>query len=126
MKKEINKLQVFFGVIPIISAWIFPITREILFLIISVMSMFLIVGTVPLFKKRESLWIFLLVSIAGIPVNFMIAYFIVTEEYFSVGFLIGNVFCVLLLSSILFSVEQIVFGIITRKIWKRQIKLFNE
>lgn len=126
MKKGINKSQIFFGVIPIILAWIFPITKEVLFLIISVASMFLIVGTVPLFKKRESLWIFLLVSIAGMPVNFMLASFIVIEEYFSVGFLIGNVFCVLLLLSILFSVEQIIFGIIARKLWKRQIKLFAE
>lgn len=124
VKKSINT-QALFGLIPVIAAWLFPLSGEVFFLIISIIFLFLVVGTVPLFRKRENLWMFLLISAAAPPVNIMFSYFIVNEEYFSLGYLLLNVLCVLLFSCIMFSIEQIIFGILARRIWKRQIKIFD-
>lgn len=94
-----------------------------LLLMLCVLSLFIIVGVVPVFKRRESLYMFILVGIAGLPINVRLSYWLVSEEFISSDFLVGNILWGALLCCVFFSVEEIVFGVLTRLIWKKQYKI---
>lgn len=123
VNKRTNKIQIAFGVLPVILSMFFLLNQSGLILLFCVLSLFIIVGVVPVFKRRESLYMFILVGIAGLPINLRLSYWLVSEEFISSGFLLGNILWVALLCCIFFSVEEIVFGILTRLIWKKQYKL---
>lgn len=128
-KKEI--IQVSSIAIPMILSVLLIITNKIIFLPLLIISMFLIVGICPLFKKRENVWMFIMVAISGIPGNIYFSYKIVAEDYFTFDNILLDIVSVFVLIFILLSVEEIVFGVITRFIWKKQYKwpvfdLFDE
>lgn len=102
---------------------VFMVKQSWFVLWICVLSLFVVVGAVPLFRRRESLYMFLLVAVAGLPINIRISYWLVSRSFFSMGIFIGDVLCVMLLCCVFFSVEEIVFGVITRLIWRRQYKI---
>lgn len=123
VKKRTNKIQISLGISPAILSVGFLVNQSWLILLFCVLSLFIIVGIVPIFKKRESLYMFILVGIAGLPINIRLSYWLVSEEFISSGFLLGNILWVALLCCVFFSVEEIVFGIVTRLIWKKQYKI---
>ena len=123
VKKRTNKIQISLGILPAILSVGFLVNQSWLILLFCVLSLFIIVGIVPIFKKRESLYMFILVGIAGLPINIRLSYWLVSEEFISSGFLLGNILWVALLCCVFFSVEEIVFGIVTRLIWKKQYKI---
>lgn len=123
VNKRTNKIQIALGTLPVMLSMVFLVNRSWLFLLISILSLFFIVGFVPLFKRRESLYMFILVGAAGLPINIRLSYWLVSEEFISSGFLLGNILWVALLCCVFFSVEEIVFGIVTRLIWKKQYKI---
>ena len=123
VKEKTNRIQIVLGALPTILSVGFLVKQSWLILLLCVLSLFIIVGIVPLFKRRESLYMFILVGIAGLPINIRLSYWLVSEEFISSGFLIGNILWVALLCCVFFSVEEIVFGVITRMIWKRQYKI---
>ena len=55
-----------------------------------ILSLFLLVATVPLFKKRESLYMFLLVAVTGFPLNIKLAYWLISESYLGLDLLFGD------------------------------------
>ena len=86
-------------------------------------SHFLILIFVPLFWGRENLWMFISVTLSVIPVNV-----IALLPFWRYGFegvldTIISIFILVLCYVALFSAEQLVMGVITRLIWKRQLKL---
>lgn len=123
VNKRSDNIQLAIGSLPAILSTAFLINQSWLILLIGVLSLFVIIGVVPLFRKRESLYMFILVAVAGLPINIRLSYWLVSEELISSGFLIGNILWGALLCCVFFSVEEIVFGIITRMIWKKQYKL---
>lgn len=123
VNKRGNNIQLAIGSIPAILSTAFLINQSWLILLICVLSLFVIIGVVPLFRKRESLYMFILVAVAGLPINIRLSYWLVSEELISSGFLIGNILWGALLCCVFFSVEEIVFGVVTRMIWKKQYKL---
>lgn len=123
INKRTNSIQIALGALPAVLSVGFLVNQSWLFLLICVLSLFIIVGIVPVFKRRESLYMFILVAVAGLPINIRLSYWLVAEEFISSGFLIGNILWGALLCYVFFSVEEIVFGIITRMIWKKQYKL---
>ena len=118
-----NKIQLIVGSISAILSTVFLINQSWMILILCIISLFMIVGTVPLFRKRESLYMFILVALAGLPINIRLSYWLVSEGLISSGFLIGNILWLMLLCCVFCSVEEIVFGIIARMIWRRQYKV---
>lgn len=66
---------------------------------------------------------FVLVGISGLPINVRLSYWLVSEEFISSGFLVGNILWIALLCCVFFSVEVIVFGVVTRFIWKKQYRI---
>lgn len=111
------------GLLPIVLSVAFLAKQSVVFLLLCVLSLFIVVGTVPLFRKRESLFMFILVAVAGLPVNIRLAYWLVFESFINSDFLFGDILWMAFLCCVLFSVEEIVFGVITRIIWKKQYRL---
>lgn len=66
---------------------------------------------------------FIFVAIVGLPINIWLSYMLVSEGVISSGFLIGDVVWGAMLFFVFLSVEEIVFGVITRMIWKKQYKI---
>lgn len=123
VNKKSNNIQLAVGSLPAMLSAIFLTNQSWLILLICVLSLFVIIGVFPVFRKRECLYMFILVAVAGLPINIRLSYWLVSEELISSGFLIGNILWGALLCCVFFSVEEIVFGIVTRLIWKRQYRV---
>lgn len=123
VKKRAKNFQVLCGFIPTAFAIWFVFSPKAWLLILTIVSLFVVVGKVPLFKKRENLWMFLFVVSASLPINVFIAYSLIKSEFISTGVLFGDLLWGVLICCMLVSVEEIAFGIVTRAIWKRQYKL---
>lgn len=115
--------QIVFALIPLLLSVAFVFYQSVLLTVLMIISSFVIVGTVPIFKKTQNIWMFLIVSVTVIPVNsYMIC------AIFSLGSLEDyNLFNKILYGAMLycvfFSVEEILFGVITRLIWRNQYKI---
>lgn len=83
----------------------------------------LLVKVMPFTKSYENIWVFLLTFIAFFPMNIKLASFIERNVFEWNGFLRGIWF--VFLWFVLFSVEEIVMGLIARLIWRKQ-KEFKE
>lgn len=118
-----NAVQSVTGIVPVILSISFLKHNAWWILGLCILSLFVLVAMVPLFKKRESLYMFLLVAAAGFPLNVKLAYWLISESWLGFDFLLGNICYGLLICCVLFSVEEIVFGVITRFIWRRQYKI---
>lgn len=116
-------IQASAGVIPLILSLICVLKEIWILLLFCVAALFAIVGLVPLFKRRESIWMFVFVAAAACPVNIKLTCWFIIEGPGFVGAWYGDIFLGLLMCGVLMSVEEIVFGVITRLIWKRQYKL---
>lgn len=123
VNKKAGYIQLATGAIPAVLSVSFLVNESGVLLLFCVLSLFIIVGVVPLFKRRESLWMFILVAVAGAPVNIVLSNWIILEGFIDTGFLIGDILWGLLLCCTFFSVEEIAFGVVTRMIWKKQYKI---
>ncbi len=124
IKKLLKSKQFLFCLIPLVLFLICILKNSVLCLILAIISPFIIVGAVPTFKKRENLWMFLIVAITGIPVNLLFIYFLISE--FGLDIILYNVLYGSLLYFVLFSIEQLLYGIIIRFIYRKQLKMFSE
>lgn len=120
---HINKGVCALGMSALLSV-IAVLTHSAILFAALLLSNFIIVGGVPDFKGHENVWMFIVVAISSIPLNIYILALI--NEC---GFLFGSMFLLGILRcisyySILFSVEEVIMGVITRMIWRRQYKLF--
>ena len=90
---------------------------------IMILAHFIIIGAVPAFRRRESIWMFIVVALSSVPLNVYILTLLNGLGFiFGISAFLGILRCILYYS-ILFSVEQLIMGVITRIIWKRQYKL---
>lgn len=116
-------LQLLFILIPIYFSFVSVLNESVLYLVISVLSAFGIIAVLPICRKRESLWMFLIVAICSLPINLYLISQLMFEIFDYVELFIvklswyGLIYCMLL------SCEEIIFGIITRKVWRKQYKL---
>ena len=84
-------------------------------------SIFLAVALVPVFRHRENLAMFLLVWFCGIPINILLTNNILCFLELDSSVLNSIMYGVLILL-LLFSPEEVFFGVITRLCWQRQYK----
>ncbi len=89
-------------------------------------SLFLMVKIMPVWRRRESLGVFLLTALAGVPLNLygavQFARFALTEEeIFALSLLRGAVCFVVLLCA-----EEILLGLIARLLWRKQLPISFE
>ena len=86
VNKRTNKIQIALGTLPAILSVSFLVNQSWLILLFCILSLFAIIGIVPIFKRRESLYMFILVGVAGLPINIRLSYWLVSEEFISSGF----------------------------------------
>lgn len=123
MTDRMNRLQLLTLVIPLIFSLLFAFSASVIALILWAVSVFAVISFVPVFDKRENLWAFLCVALSGIPANVYLVIIIMEWDFFSFveGFL-AFLFPILLYA-LLFSIEEIVFGVAIRFFHPRQYKL---
>lgn len=101
----------------------FVLSRSVFLLILECIFLFLFVWLVPMCKHRENLWMFILVAIASTPINMFLIFSFICSGWFEESVVLIKVLCIFLLYCVVFSIEEIVFGTVTRLIWKKQCKL---
>lgn len=122
IKRHNRYWQFIFALIPLFISIAFLPKQSVFLLILYVISLFIIIGVVPIFKKRENLWMFLLVAVTAIPINVNLIYSFVNMGYLKELNWFRIILWIFLIYCILFSIEEIVFGVITRFIWRKQYK----
>jgi len=109
--------------IPAVLSVMTVVKHSVILFALLVVIHFIILRIVPAFKGRENLWMFIFVAISSIPLNIYILTLVNEWELlFGTIFVLGILRCILYYA-ILFSVEEIIMGVITRLIWRRQYKL---
>lgn len=111
--------------IPLIVSTIYCFTGKTYVLIVSVISLFILVAFLPVCEKRENLWMFVFSSVSLFPTNIsfsvLISQWAENRLYLDSVFMKTIVFLIAL--HILFCMEQIILGFITRLLWRRQYKV---
>lgn len=99
------------------ALWLIPVV---------VILMFALVGTMPFCRKNENLWMFVLTGFCSIPVNwFLLTKFNVWMDYIYSD--VGNIITIIVIIEhmiVLTGLEEIVLGLFTRIVWKKQYKLY--
>ena len=123
VNKKNKTKQLVLGGLPLVFSVLYSSSQFVLFLVAGILSLFFIVGIVPLFKRRESVWMFILVGLTGVPINFSVAYEIISAGLIEEIFPVSGYVWIAMICCALFSLEELAFGIITRIIWPKQIKI---
>lgn len=115
--------QIVFTLIPMLFSIAFVLFRSVLLLVLTAVSLFVTVGAVPIFRKRENLWMFLLAAFIMIPINLYMIFALFSIDSLAGYDLIYKILYGGMLYCVFFSAEEILFGFITRLIWKKQYKI---
>lgn len=111
--------------IPLIVSTMYCFTGKIYVLIFSVIFLFILVAFLPVCEKRENLWMFVFSSVSLFPAN--IRFSVLISQWAENGLYLDSVFMktivFLIALHILFCMEQIILGFITRLLWRRQYKV---
>lgn len=92
-------------------------------LIVAVCMMYCAVAFSGTIRKFENLYMFILVFLTSIPINIKAVIQILTLDLWIGELLFLNILRFFVLYSLLLTVEELMFGYITRRIWKNQRKL---
>lgn len=87
---------------------------------------FLILKLIPEMKHRENIGMFVMVAFSSIPINFEIFRVLANmglfeDSYFFMNILRGTLYYIVLLS-----VEEVIMGLFTRFLWKKQYYFLSE
>ncbi len=118
-----NSLNTLFTVLPAVLSLIAALKTSLLFLGLTVVSLFVAIWILPYVKRRENIWMFVLSAACFIPVNIQVVILVMTSFFFKDEPIVLSVLQGLLYYFILFSFEEILLGLITQRIWKRQHKI---
>ena len=99
------------------ALWLIPVV---------VILIFILIGTMPICRKNENLWMFVLTGFCSIPVNvFLLTKFNVWMDYLYNGS--GKIHKIALIigyTIVLTGMEEIILGVLTRVLCKKQCKLY--
>lgn len=99
------------------------IKHSVILFVILIVTHFIILKFIPVFKGYESVWMFIFVSISSIPLNVYILSLINEWGFLFDTILFLGILRAVLYYAVLFSIEQIIMGVVTRIVWKKQYKL---
>lgn len=101
--------------IPFVLSLVSVLTFSIPVLVVCVAVIFLEVALVPLFKGYENVWMFVISALALIPTNTALSYLAVDS---GILFEVDGAFTFIVYAAtvyfVLFSMEQILFGVVAR------------
>lgn len=123
VKLRTNICLLLLMVIPLIFSVGFVFSRSIGLLLAECVYFLLFVWLVPICKHKENLWMFILLAIGSVPVNILMIYNSIFLGLLADSSLLLKVLWGVLSYCVVFSIEEIVFGVITRAIWRKQYKL---
>ena len=105
---------------------VFTVMRySLAMLLIYILAHFVILKFLPMFKHCENLGMFLIVAFSSIPINIHIFKVLNDMELLFNSFPVINILRGVLYYIVLLSVEEVIMGILTRWIWKKQHKFVN-
>ncbi len=119
---RINRTTLAFG-IPIILSSAAVLTNSALLIAGFFVSHFIIVHVMSSAKGHENVWMFLMVIISSIPINIYVCVQLNAIWNSTESFLVFNILKCILYYTMLLSTEEIIMGVITRFIWKKQYKI---
>lgn len=108
--------------IPVLFATVAAQEVSLRFGLFSIVALLIILWIIPLCKGRESLFAFLIVALMGVPINVKVIAFLWDYELVGDPFLVSGVLWSVVLLGILFSIEQIMIGVLVRCLWPKQFK----
>ena len=91
---------------------------------ITILGIFIMLK-LPLFRYRENLWMFVISTFATIPLNIHLIKLLSDFSLFEYNSKFTSVFGYFVIYAVIFSIEQIALGLITRLFFRKQYKLFD-
>lgn len=88
----------------------------------AIVAVFAVVAILPIFRKRESLWVFFLIFLTLAPVNVYAIVEVLCSSLFTDSFVITNILRGGLLFMIGLSVEELICGLVARLLWRKQYR----
>lgn len=122
LKRMMTAIQLCLVMLPVGIALYAVTTQSVLFALLSVVAVFVIVGILPLCRRRESIWVFFILFLAATPLNVTIIIEILTSWLFEDSLILTNILRGGLFYLIALSIEELTCGFFARLIWRRQYK----
>lgn len=119
-KNKKDALQLISVLVPLTFSFLFIILNSYLMLALCIISLFAIVGIMPVFRRYESLWVFILSAAVFLPENLIAVWLFICEDL--CGAVINELTGIIVFLA-LFSLEQIILGVAARILWRRQCRL---
>lgn len=113
-------------VLPVVISFASARCRLLWLIPVAVIMMFVLVAALPFCRKHENLWVFVLTAVSSLPVNWLLLtkFDSWTDYLYSGGGAISEKMVIIEYMMILMGVEEIILGLITRLIWRKQYKLY--
>lgn len=119
------------GAIKTCSASLLPISLSIvgaikhspIIILLVPIALLISVALTPWARKRENIWMFLLVAVAGVPVNIIVIRWFLGLPFFESHIFVLTVFRSVVLYLMILSIEELILGVVTRMIWKHQYNI---
>lgn len=106
--------------VPLVFSFLSIVMQSFVVFILSILLHFVVLCLVADFRRNENAWMFIMVALSTIPINFFLLLVFSNCEmlFYSVGFV--NILKGILYYIALFCIEEAAMGTITRLIWKKQ------
>lgn len=122
--KRLSKvLRSAIALLPISFSFFGAVFHSAAMIVLLPVLLFISVALLPCARKHENIWMFLLVLASSIPVNIVLIRRIIEFIGSGSNFFIYSILRSTELYIMLLSLEEVVLGLITRLIWRRQCKI---
>ena len=111
------------SLLPISLSIVGAIRHSTILIVLMPIALLISVALTPWARKRENIWMFLLVAVSGVPVNIIVIRWLLGLSFFETHFFVLAFFRSVALYLMLLSMEELILGVVTRMIWKNQYKI---
>ena len=122
LKRLIVAVQLLIGLIPVVISVIAVRLDSVPCALAAPVAVFIIVAIVPLYRHRESVWVFLFIFLTMFPLNRVAILLLCDSILFEEAMPLTTFLSGLLMFLIFSGIQELVCSVIARLIWKRQYK----
>ena len=108
--------------IPFAFSVLAVIRHSVALFVVYILIHFVVLRIMPAFRHRENIGMFIMVAFSSIPVNLYIFQMIYYTDMLFDSHLVLNIIRGVFYYIMLLSIEEIIMGVLTRGIWKKQYK----
>ena len=123
VNKKASAVQLVTALIPVGIAIYYLFSGNWRLLPVTAAAIIAVIAVMPVYRRRESLWIFVITAAASVPVNIRLSILLDKWDILDMGIPFSEYIVALFLCMMLFSVEEIILGVAGRLIWRRQYKI---